>query len=267
MPTLRADRRGYVLDEESVDGFDDREDLSPVARRQIAKWARRFTPAMLSEEQHRLPAESDEERGAQLELLAAALRDAEQDVPEGVARGFYEDLTDEQLSYVRDPSSHSALVGAGYPLSTKEMGTLTGASGRQLRHWDALGLLPSHRVAGQRRFLSAAVARAFALKGSQLHEVAALAALSRGGPDAARLTRLIAAQVGSLAARVVGSAGSELAQAAATLVTHSRELAQATVEGGAAQVHADAASDNAADAKREASTRRSVEREASTKQG
>jgi len=249
MPTLRADRRGYALDEESVEGFADRDDLSRAARRKLAHWARRFTPDELSPAQRRLLSQPDEDRGPDIELLAAALRDAERDIPEAIARGFYDDLSAEQLAYVRDPARHPALADARYPLTMKQMEQLTGATGRQLRHWDSLGLLPSHRVSGRRRFVSAAVARAFALKESQQHEIAALATLSRGGPDAARLIRLVAAQAGSMASGLTGTVGAELGQAAATFVAHSRELAEAAgqrapeADAGAGEVQVTRASE------------------------
>src|SRR4051812_45814171 len=111
-----------------------------------------------------------------------------------------------------------------------QMQQLTGASKRQLRYWETLGLLPSHRISGRRTFGSAAVARAMALKDCQQHEVAALAALARGGPDAARLTRLLAAQIGSMAERLTGAAGRELVDAASLIVARSRELAAAASE-------------------------------------
>jgi DNA-binding transcriptional MerR regulator len=185
----------------------------------LARWAQRFTPEALDDVQRALLAlpEPPSSKVAD-DLLVAALHDAEHDVPASVARGFYEDLSEEQLRWMREPSSHPDLAGRDYPLTMSEMQTLTGASARQLRHWEEIGLLPAHRVGGERRFLSAAVARAFALKESQQHEIAALAALASGGEDAARFARLIGAQVGSLAGGVSGGAGDELAGAAATIV-------------------------------------------------
>jgi DNA-binding transcriptional MerR regulator len=222
LPALRADRRGYVLDG-SHDGFADRAELPDAARRRLARWAQRFTPGSLSEEQRALLVAAPERRAAD-DLLAAALRDAEDDVPAAVARGFYEDLTAEQLRWMREPSSHPELAGRDYPLTMSDMERLTGATARQLRHWEALGLVPAHRIDGQRRYLSAAVARAFALKESQQHEIAALGALAGGGEDAARFARLVAAQVGSLAGRITGDDGDELADAAATIVRLSPRL-------------------------------------------
>jgi DNA-binding transcriptional MerR regulator len=222
LPALRADRRGYVLDG-SHDGFADRPELSDAVRRRLARWAQRFTPGSVSDGQRALLV-AEPESPVDDELLAAALRDAEQDVPVAVARGFYEDLTTEQLRWMREPSSHPELAGRDYPLTMGDMETLTGATARQLRHWEALGLLPAHRIDGQRRYLSAAVARAFALKESQQHEIAALGALAGGGEDAARFVRLVAAQVGSLAGRIPGGDGDELADAAATIVRLSARL-------------------------------------------
>jgi DNA-binding transcriptional MerR regulator len=225
LPALRADRRGYVLDG-SHDGFADRPELSDAVRRRLARWANRFTPESVSDAQRAVLQPADPvASSASNELLAAALRDAEQEVPAAVARGFYEDLSEDQLRWMREPSSHPQLAGHDYPLTMGEMQTLTGATARQLRHWEELGLLPAHRINGQRRFLSAAVARAFALKESQQHEIAALGALAGGGDDAARFVRLMAAQVGSLAGRVSGGDGDQLAAAAATIVRLSQRLA------------------------------------------
>lgn len=226
LPALRADRRGYVLDG-SHDGFADRPDLSTPARRRLARWARRFTPDSVGPEQVALlDASEPRATGGVTDTLAALLHDAEEDMPESVARGFYEDLTPEQLRWMREPSLHPMLAGHEYPLTIGEMETLTGATARQLRHWERMGLLPVHRIDGHRRYLGAAVARAFTLKASKQHEIAALGTLADGGIEAARMARLMGAQVGSLAARVDGDAGRELTTAAATVVRLSRMLAE-----------------------------------------
>ena len=125
---------------------------------------------------------------------------------------------------MRDPSRHPKLQGRNYPLLMNEMETLTGATGRQLRHWNTLGLLPAHRVNNRRVFFGAAVARAFALKETKQHEVAALAELARGGPEAARFAGMLGATLGSFARRLQGSASEELSRAAELVVKHSEAL-------------------------------------------
>src|SRR4051794_22019877 len=80
-PTLRADRHGYVLGKESVEGFADRPELAMAGRLKLARWARRFSSADLSDVQEGLLGDADGQ-GDKIdrELLHAALLDAEQDV-------------------------------------------------------------------------------------------------------------------------------------------------------------------------------------------
>ncbi|MDX6594617.1 MAG: hypothetical protein QOJ13_3813 [Gaiellales bacterium] len=233
-PTLRADRRGYILAGDSVDGFADRRDLSSEARRKLARWARRFSADDLSDAQVRLLEVADRELASgERELLRAAILDAERDTETTYALGLYQELSDEQLQLVRNPSRNPQLGGRDYPLSMKEMEVLTGATQRQLRYWDQLGLLPTHRINNRRVFLASAVARAFALKEAKQYEVTALAVIARGGPEAARLTRMLGAVLGSVARGVPEPEGHELSRAADLLVTGSGLLVRGVREAGA----------------------------------
>jgi hypothetical protein len=161
--SLRADRRGYVLDEESVDGFLDRPDLPIPARKQIARWASRFSPETLSRAQVKLLSEEDDRN---FELLAGALEDAENDIPEGVRNGYYEGLSFEELEYMRIPESHPDLT-SGYPLTLRQLGLLTDTNLQTLKEWINLELIPSRQIDQGRYFLSAGVARVFSLKYSR----------------------------------------------------------------------------------------------------
>src|ERR1700691_296358 len=53
-PQLRADRAGYILDGERVEGFADRTDVDERGRRALAEWAESFTPDRLEDEQKRI---------------------------------------------------------------------------------------------------------------------------------------------------------------------------------------------------------------------
>jgi hypothetical protein len=77
------------------------------------------------------------------------------------------------------------------------------------------------------------VARAFALKEAKQHEVAALAVLARGGPEAARFARLLGATLGSFARRLQGAASDELSRAAELVVKNSEALIHEAREVGA----------------------------------
>src|SRR4051794_36522762 len=103
-PVLRADRRGYVLEGQSIDGFADRAGLSAAGRRKLAQWAGRFTPKELSQAQKKLLEDADgEAMSGERELLRAAILDAERDVGATSALGLYQELSDEQLQLVRNP--------------------------------------------------------------------------------------------------------------------------------------------------------------------
>src|SRR5689334_21872686 len=73
LPQLRADRTGYVLDGESIDGFADEPGLADEARRRIARWASAFAPSDVTASQRDLLASApDEPPAAHRELVRAA---------------------------------------------------------------------------------------------------------------------------------------------------------------------------------------------------
>jgi DNA-binding transcriptional regulator YiaG len=172
-PQLRADRAGYVLDGEHVEGFADRPDLDPQGRRTIAEWAKAFTPDRLQDEQKRLleqhdPGLSDTER----QLLKGAIENAERDMPLAIDLGLYARLDAEQIRAIREP--WTVLAGARrreYPLNTSELARLTGTTAKQIRTWEESGLLPAYWIAGRRHFFSAAGVYAFALRELDRNEI------------------------------------------------------------------------------------------------
>jgi DNA-binding transcriptional MerR regulator len=182
-PQLRADQSGYVLGEDFVDGFADRPDLGPVARRRIAGWAQAFGHD-LDDRQRALLEAPEPEDGIGLALLDAAVRNADVDLPLAARFGLYDRLTDEERSLVREP--WRALRGPerrDYPLNVAELAQLTGATAKQLRDWETATLLPAARIDGRRQFFSAAVVHAFALRRLDRFQVAALASLQGTGDD------------------------------------------------------------------------------------
>jgi DNA-binding transcriptional MerR regulator len=172
-PQLRADRAGYILDGERVEGFADRTDVDPRGRRLLARWAESFTPDTLQDEQKRIlaqtdPGPSDTER----QLVKGAIEDAERDMPLAVDLGLYARLDAEQIRTIREP--WTVLAGARrreYPLNTGEIARIAGASAKQVRTWEESGLLPAYWIAGRRHFFSAALVYAFLLKDLDRNEI------------------------------------------------------------------------------------------------
>ena len=86
-------------------------------------------------------------------------------------RAIWRRLSEEQQGWVLDPSSHSE-IGHRYPLSTREIATLTGLSDSRVRWWADHDQLPHERTAGgHRTFGIAGLLSAFALSGSRQHEL------------------------------------------------------------------------------------------------
>src|SRR3954451_14214092 len=104
-PQLRADRQGYVLDDEWVDGFADRADMAEPERQLIARWARAFTPDSLTPEQRELLAVDRPAPTVERELAGAAIRNAEEDMPSAVDCGLYGRLSADEITKVREPWS------------------------------------------------------------------------------------------------------------------------------------------------------------------
>ncbi len=172
-PQLRADRAGYILDGERVEGFADRTDVDERGRRALAEWAESFTPDRLHDQQKRILAEpdpgpSDTER----QLLHGAIENAEHDMPLTIDLGLRARLDADQIRAIHEP--WTALAGARrrrYPLNTGEVARITGASAKQIRTWEESGLLPAYWIAGRRHFFSAALVYAFLLKDLDRHEI------------------------------------------------------------------------------------------------
>jgi DNA-binding transcriptional MerR regulator len=172
-PQLRADRAGYILEGERVEGFADRTDIDARGRRALAEWAESFTPDVLQDKQKRIleqpdPGLSDTER----QLVKGAIEDAERDMPLAIDLGLYARLDAEQIRAIREP--WTVLGGARrreYPLNTGEVARITGTSAKQVRTWEESGLLPAYWIAGRRHFFSAALVYAFLLKGLDRNEI------------------------------------------------------------------------------------------------
>jgi hypothetical protein len=86
-------------------------------------------------------------------------------------RAIWGRLSEEQQGWVLDPTSHPE-IGHCYPLSTREIATLTGLTDSRVRWWADHDQLPHGRTAGgHRTFGIAGLLSAFALSGSRQHEL------------------------------------------------------------------------------------------------
>ena len=184
-PQLRADRAGYILDGERVEGFADRTDVDERGRRLLARWAEAFTPDALQDEQKQILAEpdpglSDTER----QLLHGAIEDAERDMPLTIDLGLYARLDAEQIRVMREP--WTVLGGPRrreYPLNTGEVAKITCTSPKQVRTWEESGLLPAYRIAGRRHFFPAALVYAFLLKDLDRNEIRGVGRILSAEPN------------------------------------------------------------------------------------
>jgi DNA-binding transcriptional MerR regulator len=184
-PQLRADRAGYILDGDYVEGFADRTNIDARSRRALAEWAESYTPNALQDEQKRIlaqpdPGPSDTER----QLVKGAIENAERDMPLAIDLGLYARLDAEQIRMIREP--WTVLGGARrrrYPLNTGEVARITGTSAKQVRTWEESGLLPAYRIAGRRHFFSAALVYAFLLKDLDRHEIRGVGRILSAEPN------------------------------------------------------------------------------------
>ncbi len=195
-PRLRADRQGYVIDDEYVQGFADRSDLKQADRQLIARWCQSFTPDMLTAEQRELL----ERRKVRLSTVAQQLRDAaienaERDMPLAIDVGLYGRLSKDEVRKVREPW---VVLGENpprdYPLSAAELATLTGATTKQIRSWEKSDLLPAYWIADRRHFFSAAAVHAFALRKLDRNEIRGARRVLSSDPEDP-LPELVAAAV------------------------------------------------------------------------
>jgi DNA-binding transcriptional MerR regulator len=172
-PQLVADRKGYLLNGERIDGFSDRLELDVASRRLIATWARAFTPSALDAKQRRLLSAPPRSPLPLAEALRqAAIENAERDMPLAIDHGLYALLNEDQLRAVREPwTALTATMTRDYPVSAGELAELSGTTARQIRHWHDSQLLPGFWIDGRRHFFSAAAVHAFALAKLDRNEI------------------------------------------------------------------------------------------------
>lgn len=181
-PQLRADLRGYVLGDRFIDGFEDRLDLEPAHRWQVASWAEAYGHD-LSETQRELVRQAAPVDETALEVLAATVHNRDFDLPLAYQFGLHQRLDAEQALVVEEP--WRGIAGEerrDYPLNVAELAELTGSTPKQVREWEKATVLPAYRIDGRRQFFSAAVIHAFALRELDRFQIAALARL-RGATD------------------------------------------------------------------------------------
>jgi hypothetical protein len=171
-PHLRSNHQGYRLGDEVVDGFPDQPHLPPFQRRLIAEWAKAFGHE-LSVAQQTLLQTRPTPPEAQLEILRAAQRDLDYDVPRVVESGVYATLSAAEVERCERPEDVLG-EGRGYPINATELAALAGVTYKQIRDWDRGGLLPSHEIDGRRQYCSAAALTACALKPLGKWQIAAL---------------------------------------------------------------------------------------------
>jgi hypothetical protein len=146
---LLSTQDGYIVDGVARPGFADDADMSLRQRRRIAQWARKF-------------GEITDEQLALLEREPATSSTAAKEAADlaSVWRSpVFLHLSDGERARTVSPET---VVSHGYPLSVSDVEQIVGCSARQIRHWDALGLLPARRNArNERLFGPAATMRAF----------------------------------------------------------------------------------------------------------
>ncbi len=153
-----TDPPGYWLGDEFHAEFADDPELPEGYRRRIATWAR--ATGSISDPQRELLARRPEHG------LSEAQRRAEE-LAGPQASPMWDYLTDAEQRMVVDPGVHPKLAGATYPLGIGQLGTLTGSTQDQIRHWHELGLLRARRSkGGHRQFFANAAVRAFFLRGN-----------------------------------------------------------------------------------------------------
>lgn len=173
---LDPKRRGYLLDGALQKGFVDRPDLSERQRLLVARWADRFTPRSLSTAQRELLAAAPE---PDISAKQREFAENQRELRSPYLAIVFDSLSEEEQRLTQDPLGAGA-SSTGYPLTVGQLAALTGASQRQVRTWADEELLPFHRAGRDRRFYSAAVIRAFALKRAPLYSKTIAAAATRG---------------------------------------------------------------------------------------
>jgi DNA-binding transcriptional MerR regulator len=233
-PFLRPDRSGYFLGDESVDGFTDRLDLPRRQRVILAKMAQRLTPDRLDPVQVELLAGADEA------VVPSALIDAfardEALVGEVGAQGLLEHLTERERDLAAHPWSLKS-VSRPYPLRIGHVIELVRAAGhdvtdRQLRHWADAGLLPSHRINGQRYFLRAAVLRAMLYAKLSPQQIASLMAVAQGSEQGLLFTAAFGSLLGAgrCVTNVYAEPWNDLAEAGQILLANISALTELPIQ-------------------------------------
>lgn len=179
---------GYMLGDQQVGGFADREDLPEGQRLRLARWARMLTPDQISPTQQLLLERATQHGRPQGWLEAMDDRDT---LATGPVRAIWRALSEEQRAAVMHPDQR----GLSYPLGVSQLAAMVGASERQIGYWAQNNLLPHfrdpHAPRDAYRFYSAAAVIAFGLAGTDKPEKAVLAKIARG--EAAGVLALVAA--------------------------------------------------------------------------
>lgn len=218
IPVLRPDLKGYVVAEEVVDGFDDRQDLSRSQRLAVAQLAERFAPDGVSDDQKALLADAKPQPASELGLALAADEDQ---LTEAFLSGALDDLPSTAWRVISNPAER----GGTYPLTAADLRKLTGASYRQVRYWNESDLLPAQLIDGERRYFAAGLAKAFMLFEADKYQVAAANAVQHGGSDGRRVLRLVGASLVENARHArPGVAASKLREAGETLMRYGTEI-------------------------------------------
>jgi hypothetical protein len=174
-PQLHGLQKGYVLDGRYIEGFADVPALDLRGRWRIADWALAFGYE-LDDAQRALLEQPQPENPVGMELLHAAVKDFDVDLPLAEEVGLHRHLTEHDLRLIDEP--WHGLPGderRDYPLNVTELAKLTGTTAKQVREWETAGLLPSSWIDGRRQFCSAAVVHAFVLRRLSRFQIAALA--------------------------------------------------------------------------------------------
>lgn len=162
---LLPDRSGIRFRDRDYAGFPDLDEFSPRARLVVARWAGQLAPETLTPGQRGLLGAQPPRQPSPARLEAARQDEALSSPP---VRGLWRELSEEEQRLVLHPEDK---VGHYYPLQTREFVDLTGLTARQVQHWTERNLLPHWRDKNShRRFGSAAVVVAFALRDSKQHQ-------------------------------------------------------------------------------------------------
>ena len=165
MVKLSPNHEGILVDGELLPGFPYLEEMTESDQLRVAAWARKLAPRSMTAAQRALL-----ERRSHGQPSSRRLEGARQDriLRSPVVRTLWDSLLDTQQALVLNPDQE---LGKRYPLTTGELGRLTGMTKRQVQYWSERRLLPywlnGHR---HRRFEAAAVIVAFALSGSKQHD-------------------------------------------------------------------------------------------------